>query len=49
MTISSPELALFTTDCIDSPGWTVSSTAVPILEPIKKIRKAAAKVTNLLI
>jgi hypothetical protein len=47
MTISSPEVALFTTDCIDSPGWTVSSTAAPMLEPNVKITIATAKVTNL--
>jgi hypothetical protein len=49
MTISSPEVALFTADCIDSPGWTVSSAAVQILEQKEKITRATAKVKNLFI
>ena len=49
MTISSPGFALFTAACIDYPGWTKISAAVPVLEPNVKIRKANAKVMNMFI
>jgi len=49
MTISSPGLALFIAACIDSPGWTKISTAIPVLEFNVKIKKATAKAINLFI
>jgi hypothetical protein len=49
MVILSPEFALFTAVCIELPGWTKISAAVPIPDINTKMRKAHIKVVNLFI
>jgi len=47
MVITSPELALSTKSCIESPGWTMNSSAAPIPEINIKMRKAISEKVNL--
>jgi len=49
MVITSPELAVSTADCIESPGWTIISAAVPIPTHNIKMREVISKTVNLLL
>ncbi|MGB9928479.1 MAG: hypothetical protein ACPK85_08750 [Methanosarcina sp.] len=45
----SSDVVLLRTPCMDSPGWTRKSAAIPVQEFKEKIKKAIAKVINLFI